>query len=222
MRIWAVKNAWLTVLLCWMVSSSAVAHSEWEDASAVVDSATQQMLTLLNDPTFKDESEHDRLIGELDQVLSPVVDFERIARGVMAKYFRRASADQKQRFVEVFKGTLLKTYAKALTAFEMTRYEIIPNSSVSEKPDKQIVRVDVFGTDDTRYSLVYFMVLTDSEWRLTNVMLDGINLRQIFRNQFADAVNGRQGDIGRVIEDWADLVDGSGDGVVSASAKAGG
>lgn len=205
-RSW--RRGWLALLFV-LLPVGATAQPEWDAASAVVDGATREMVQLLSDPELRDEAHLDRLMAALDGVLSPVVDFDRIARGVMAKYFRRASRDQQQRFAEVFKGTLLKTYAKALSAFEIERYEILPNVKPSDKPDKQVVRVDVFGTSGTRYSLVYFMVDGSRGWRLTNVLLDGINLRQIFRNQFAEAVNGRQGDIDRVIADWAGLVDSS-------------
>ncbi|HEY5716887.1 MAG TPA: ABC transporter substrate-binding protein, partial [Motiliproteus sp.] len=72
----------------------------------------------------------------------------------------------------------------------------------------QLVRVDVFASAGTRYELAYFMVLGEQGWQLTNVILDGINLRQVFRNQFATAVDQR-GDIGAVIDDWAQLVEQS-------------
>ncbi|MCW8885777.1 MAG: ABC transporter substrate-binding protein [Motiliproteus sp.] len=186
------------------------AQASWMEARELVDGATQEMVKLLGDPSLKEESAFPQLFDGVDNVLTPVVDFDRIARGVMAKYYRQANDDQRARFAGVFKNALVKTYAKALAAFSFDRYEIVKNVKPSKKPKKQTVKVDVFGVDGNKYQLIYFVLQGKTgEWKITNVHMDGINLRQIFKNQFAEAVNGRKGDIDQVIEAWADLVDTS-------------
>jgi len=197
-----VRGCAMALLLCWPPLLAA----SWDAARAVVEQATGEMMTLLADPALQGEAHFDRLLVGVDRILTPVVDFDAVARGVMGKHFRRASAAQQQRFVAVFKGTLVKTYAKALAAFQFDRYQVVANPAPSDKPHQQLVRVDVLSTSGTRYELAYFMVRAEDRWRLTNVVLDGINLRQVFRNQFASAVD-QQGDIGAVIDAWSTLVD---------------
>jgi len=199
---YSVRGLCVAWLCCWALSAQA----SWDAARQVVEQATQEMMTLLAKPETQGEANVEQLFAGVDQILTPVVDFNAVARGVMAKHFRRASEVQQQRFAEVFKGTLVKTYAKALAAFQFERYEVVANRAPSPKPEQQLVRVDVFATNGTRYELAYFMVLEEGRWQLTNVILDGINLRQVFRNQFATAVDQR-GDVGVVIDDWAALVD---------------
>ncbi len=198
------KTAVFLLLLLGVVSQS---QASWDEARELVEGATKNMVTLLGDPELKDEAAFPELFGSVDRVLEPVVDFKRIARGVMAKHYRNASSQQREQFADVFKSTLVKTYAKALATFNFQRYEVIENRSPSKKPNKQTVKVDVFGTDGTRYNLVYFVLKGKNGWKITNVHLDGINLRQIFKNQFADVANGHKGDIDKVISEWAALVD---------------
>lgn len=202
------KLGLFSVVVGWLLSWCAMADEPWGEARLVVEQTTQQMMTLLADPQLQDETHFDQLFSQVEQIISPVVDFEAVSRGVMGKHYRRATAVQQQRFAEVFKGTLIKTYSKALAAFQFARYEVVPNRKESDTPSQQLVRVDVFASAGTRYELAYFMVLGEQGWQLTNVILDGINLRQVFRNQFATAVDQR-GDIGAVIDDWAQLVEQS-------------
>ncbi len=197
------------LVCCFLLGIAVPAQASWSEARELVDGATQQMVKLLADPQLTGNDGFSMLLSEVDELLTPVVDFPRISRGVMAKHYRKASKAQRERFSGVFKNTLIRTYAKALAAFNFDRYEIVANKKPSKKPKKQTVKVDVFGTDGTRYSLIYFVLNGKNGWKVTNVHLDGINLRQIFKNQFADAVNGSKGNLDQVIDDWATMSDKS-------------
>ncbi len=181
--------------------------TSWDEAQSVVGRATADMTALLARPELQDQAGFGELYRGVEDILDPVVDFEYISRNVMAKYYRGASQEERARFSSVFRGTLVKTYARALASFNIERYEVVANSRVSTDPDRQIVKVHVYADSGAQYSLVYFMVREERRWKLTNVLLDGINLRQIFRNQFADAVSRHQGSIARVIDDWETLSD---------------
>ena len=43
---------------------------------------------------------------------------------------------------------------------------------------------------------------TSGDWKLINVVMDGINLGKTFRSQFEQAVQKNNGDIDMVIEKW--------------------
>ncbi len=201
------RTRWFILVM--MVCTAARVQASWDDAGAVVSETTLQMQQLLSDQTLSMESEFQRLFEGVDLVLTPVVDFNRISRGVMAKHYRMASEDQRQRFSEVFKGTLIKTYSKALTVFEIADFKLVPNPSPSRKKGREIVRVDVTGSDGKHYLLDYFMVQGDQGWKLANVMIDGINLGQVFKRQFAEALDSNKGDIDLVIEQWSKMTEPS-------------
>eukprot|EP00656_Telonema_subtile_P024134 TRINITY_DN26017_c0_g1_i1.p1 TRINITY_DN26017_c0_g1~~TRINITY_DN26017_c0_g1_i1.p1 ORF type:complete len:100 (+),score=9.98 TRINITY_DN26017_c0_g1_i1:112-411(+) len=88
------------------------------------------------------------------------------------------------------------------------RYEMVPPRKDSPDDSKQIVTVDVFSADGTKYTLVYYMKKEAGEWKLVNAILDGsINIRLSFKNQFADLMERNKGDVGLVISTWKDKVD---------------
>ena len=52
-----------------------------------------------------------KFIKNIDSIMDPVVDFRRIARNVMGKYYKQSSSAQREEFFQVFRSTLLTTYA---------------------------------------------------------------------------------------------------------------
>lgn len=178
-------------------------QASWFEAQAAVDQASSQLMGILDDPAYQ---KIDPLMVEIESILDPVVDFPYISKRVMGKYYRKASAEQQQTFSRAFKNTLIRTYAKSLSGFGIVRYEMAPQGKPSPKPNKQIVSVYVYSANGTKYTLVYYMLKQDDSWKLVNVLVDGINLRLNFKNQFADMVSRTKGNVGQVITDWEALV----------------
>ncbi|WP_231867996.1 MlaC/ttg2D family ABC transporter substrate-binding protein [Neptuniibacter marinus] len=202
-------RTFLAIAFIALLSMSVRAEVDtYNEAGGVIQTATQNVLKLLEREELVEEGQEDQLVAEIDTVLSPIVDFDYISKQVMGKYYRRASKEQRIEFSSVFKTTLLKTYAKALVGFKIDKYEMVPPRKKSPDNNKQIVTVDVFSADGTKYSLVYYMKKEEGAWRLVNAILDGsINIRLSFKNQFADLMERNKGDVGLVISTWKDKVD---------------
>jgi phospholipid transport system substrate-binding protein len=177
----------------------------WQEASGVMEQATRDMLAIVEDETLRQPENLDQMMNEVERVISPVVDFPYIAKRVMGKYYRRASEEEMARFTEVFKTTLLRTFAKAVVGFEFEGYEIVPPDADSPEADKQVVTVNVSSGNGQTYVLVYYMLKQDDRWTLVNVMVDGVNLRLTFKNQFADLYQ-RHDSISAVIDSWESQV----------------
>ncbi len=193
------------MLLLSVQLSPAQAEASWQEASDVVENTTREMLAVIDNETLKQPEQLGELMAEIEKVVAPVVDFPYVARQVMGKYYRRATPEELERFSGVFKTTLLRTYAKAIVGFELVGYQIEQPRGESPEPSKQVVTVSVKSGNGKQYSLVYYMLKRDDRWTLVNVMVDGVNLRLTFRNQFADMYQ-RQNSIGGVIDSWESQV----------------
>lgn len=200
-----MMKQWITAALLAMTMwvHPAGAQASWQEASEVVDAATRDMLSLMaRDELARDENT-EMLMQEIETIISPVVDFPYIAKSVMGKYYRRASDAERARFAEVFKTTLLRTYAKSIAGFELKEYRIQSPAGESPEPEKQVVSVDVISGNGNVYTLVYYMLKQEQRWTLVNVMVDGINLRITFRNQFADLYQQNRS-VAATIDAWAE------------------
>jgi phospholipid transport system substrate-binding protein len=61
----------------------------------------------------------------------------------------------------------------------------------------------VYGEADRVYTIRYQMgQYKDGSWRLRNLIIETINLGEIYRNQFAALASAANDDLDRVIDDW--------------------
>ena len=148
------------------------------------------------------ESDQEKFFSEVDQSLAPFIDFDGFSRGVMAKYYRRANDEQKSRFSETFRTALVKTYSKALVEFDNQEVIVLDNDHKSKRPDRATVDLEVHAKDGTVYPIQYSLALVDDQWKLRNVVINGINIGLQFRGQFANYMQQYRNNIDDVIDNW--------------------
>jgi phospholipid transport system substrate-binding protein len=157
-------------------------------------------------PFYKTQPE--RMTKAVDEILSPIVDIDRIAKLVMAKYYKQATPEQQKYFTAVFKQSLMQTYAKGIANYDDNKIEILPprNGEVID-PEGTPVRMKIFLKDKSAVDVIYTMFQNPaSEWKLQNVTINGINLGLTFRNQFNESMQVNHGDIDKVIAGWSSEV----------------
>ena len=150
-------------------------------------------------------SEPDRVHALVDAALVAAVDYDGIAKSVMASSYKSATAAQRKRFAEVFHISLVKTYTRAMLQFVDYRIGLLPGSAQERRPGKSTVKMQAVGQDGQTYPMEYSVVrMPAGDWRVRNVIVNGINLGLTYRNQFAEALRSpaNKGDIDKVIAGW--------------------
>ena len=172
-------------------------------AHDMVQTATDLLLKKLAEVKHLYAREPVTFYHEVESAMAPYIDFDRFARGVMAKYYRRATPAEREKFRDVFKDDLIRTYAKALVEFDNERIRVIPPAGTKpKKEDKRTVKMEVHSKNGTVYPVDYTALLRDGQWKLINVRVNGINLGLQFKQKFGHAMGSKKGDIGQVIESW--------------------
>jgi phospholipid transport system substrate-binding protein len=194
----------LAILILAMPLSAQITEAE-----ALIQKTTEEMLVLIDEAKVYVDEDPDRFYVVVEQLLEPVIDFPRFARSVMAVHYKGASAEQRDRFTEGFKWSLVRTYALALTEFNDGSVTIIPAERPPRRPDRASVKQEIRSGGEI-YPVVYSLALTkEGEWRLMNMIINGINMGLTYRSQFASAVKDPQygGDMDRVIDGWVESLD---------------
>jgi len=132
-----------------------------------------------------------------------MVGFDFIAKNVMGPaYWRQASLEQREQFLKLFKRSLVETYVKGMSQSLDYQLELLEDESKVFKTQASIVQ-KITGPDSTSM-VVYTLGLGKSGvWKVTNVVLDGVNLGKTFRSQFAQSVKENSGDIAAAIAGWS-------------------
>ena len=148
------------------------------------------------------EENPEEFIKAISFALQPLVDFKRISRNVMGRYYKDANKEQIEKFNKVFKASLLETYSKTLAEFKDE--EILVSSEVkkSSKGNREKVSLQIV-TSTKVYPAIYDMYLNkQGQWKLINIVINGVNLGLTFRNQFYSLMEKEGNNLDVVIEKW--------------------
>ncbi|MDX1297303.1 MAG: ABC transporter substrate-binding protein [Pseudomonas sp.] len=197
----ALRNS---LLVCLAVMSFSLLA-----APAAHDVVQQTTSTLLADlKTNKEQYRTDpgAFYDALNNILGPVVDVDGISRGVMTvRYSRQASPEQMQRFQENFKRSLMQFYGNALLEYNNQDIRVLPVSG-QQDPRRTSVNMEIKDGNGTVYPLSYTMVSQDGTWKMRNVIINGINVGKLFRDQFSQAMQDNRNDLDKVIDNWTETV----------------
>lgn len=142
----------------------------------------------------------------VDEELDAMVDFRRITRAVMGEHFSQANREQRNRFLERFRASLVNTYAAGITMYEGQSYRVLPLEDGDVRGNRARVTMEFETEDGKVLPIAYTMTLTDGQWKVDNVIVNNLNLGRIFQAQFAQDMAENNNDIDVVIEQWsADL-----------------
>lgn len=145
----------------------------------------------------------DELKVLVNENLEEVADFRYIGASVMGSYFRNATPEQRSRFVNVFRQTLIDTYTRGLVTFDYDELRVLDNQRGQRHEDQASVDMEVVANNGQVYPVSYSLRLSDGEWRVVNVIVNGINLGLTFRNQFDQAMRENNRDYDAVIRGWS-------------------
>ncbi len=201
-----IRNGYniLTALVVALLTLATSASAQMNEAEMLVDRTTGEMLTLIDEAKSYVDEDPERFYVAVEALLNPVIDFPRFARSVMAAYYKRATPEQRERFAEGFKWSLVRTYALALTEFNDGGVTVVPSDRPPQRPDRASVKQEIRSSGEI-YPVIYSMSRSpDGEWRVQNIIINGINMGLTYRNQFASAVNDPAygGDMDRIIDGW--------------------
>ncbi len=211
----------LTVLaMVLTLLAPSLASAQAPTAGEALKKTTDEVLSVIEEASDYVKEDPERYYRRVNEVLDDAVDFRGFARGVMGEYAssqryrsldeegRKKLRDQLDRFTEAMRDGLVRTYSRGLLAFGGSRVELDRESSTgSDDPDasratlRQLIYSD--GSSDP-YVVVYQMAKErDGKWLMRNLIVENVNLGQIYRSQFEAAARKFDGDLDKVIDDWA-------------------
>jgi len=193
----ALRNGLLLLLAALPLLANAA-----PSARDVVQQTTDKLLSDLKANKAQYRSNPSAFYDALNGILGPVVDADGISRSIMTvKYSRQATPEQMTRFQENFKRSLIQFYGNALLEYDNQDIRVLP--AKQEDPERTSVGMEV---KDSKGTVSYTMVNIDGQWMLRNVIINGINIGKLFRDQFADAMQKNGNDLNKTIDGWAEIV----------------
>ena len=99
-------------------------------------------------------------LGELealvDRNLDQVADFRYIGASVMGNYFRNATPEQRSRFADVFRQTLIDTYTRGLVTFDYDELRVLDAQQAQRYDDQASVAMEVVANNGQVYPCLLY------------------------------------------------------------------
>lgn len=184
-----------TLVACLFVTLQAVASS---DPAATVNNVANQMIAQLkaHQTTLK---QNPHLVYSLAyKIIVPRANINEMSRRVLpARVWQQASASERAQFAKEFTNMLVRTYASALAEYKDQTLRLFPvrggyEGQSTVKVDSQIIR-----TDGPSIAVSYRLIRAGSDWKMYDLIVEGVSLIESFRSQFADQLS--QGNINSLI-----------------------
>ena len=204
---------WIAALL--LLSTAMQLRAQEPGAHEVVRAATDEVMAVVREARDYADEDPERYYQSVLTVLDPVVDFRGFARGVMGPYAtseryrsldeagREQLRSQLDRFTEVMRDGLVRTYSKGLLAFGGSRIELSDPEEAAPDQRRATVRQLIYSEQTEPYVVMYQMGLDRSgTWKLRNMIIESVNLGEIYRNQFESSARRYEGDLDQVIANW--------------------
>ena len=174
----------------------------------VVEDTSLRVMEVLNENRELYQQDAEAFYNGLNTIMEPVVDFRGIARSVMTvRYSRSASPEQMERFIETFKRSMVQFYGNALLEFDSGKIRVLPPARGSQQTEARAsVDMEVRANNGSVYPVTYTMAHVDGQWKVRNVIVEGINIGLLFRDQFAQAMQTHRNDLDAVIDNWGGVV----------------
>ena len=184
---------------CVLVGSSAMAADNRSPAQNLVMQVTSSVIEVLDSERELLDDNPERVYELADRMVLPYFDFERMARRVLGKRWKKATAEQRTRFVSAFRTLLVRTYSIVLSEYRgqtLTYLDPLPR----KKETEVVIPVDVELTGAQPVRVAYAMHGSGSDWKVFDVAVDGVSLVTNYRSSFRSEIarHGIDGLIARI------------------------
>lgn len=197
---------------------SPTAETPFLSAHAIVSDASERVMRVVESASEYADEDPQRYYDAVHEVLDPVIDYRGFSRSVMGAYAsseryqsmdesgRKELRAQLERFIEVMRKGLIKTYGKGLLAFSGSRIEVNPPTEAEAASSRATVQQLIYSDQPEPYVVTYQMGKNKlGQWKLRNVIIETVNLGEIYKNQFQAAARKHDGDLNAVIDGWTSV-----------------
>jgi phospholipid transport system substrate-binding protein len=129
----------------------------------------------------------------VDQIVLPNFDFERMSMLVLGKNWQRTSDAQKQEFVQVFRDLLVRTYAVAIAKAVLkpgSEVEIEYLPVYADTASRWVTVKTLVKHEGNTFAIDYNVYPTEQrEWKVFNVVVEGISLVTNYRTEFNNDIS---------------------------------
>jgi phospholipid transport system substrate-binding protein len=162
---------------------AAAAPGAAEQPSEVIQTAANGLLKALDTNRQGYRNDAAKRQALVDQYILPHVDTQFAAQLVLGKYWKTATQEQRERFINAFYHSMLNNYGVAIVEFTSNTLKVY-QSRVNPGDQNATVRTEMTRTSGPPISVNYYMHQTPDGWKAWDVVIDGVSYILSYRQDF--------------------------------------
>jgi phospholipid transport system substrate-binding protein len=150
-------------------------------AKATVEGQIGKMLAKMQTPEFK-SLQKDAKVAEIGNIINEVFDWQELSRRTLGREWKKFKPDQQKEFVSLFEELLQNIYADRVLAYTSEKIEFGKETEL--KKGRVEVESYIITKDNKKVPLFYRMTNKSGQWRVYDVVIEGVSMVKNYRGQF--------------------------------------
>jgi phospholipid transport system substrate-binding protein len=176
------RRSVLALLLSAALTAAPAARAD-QTPSQIVDSLANRVIPILQDKSLSSDQKR----GQIEQIAYEAMDFDVLTRLVLARNLSKFSPEQRVQFTAEFKRHLSVTYGRNISNYRNETQKILGERTES-RGDVTVHAKILRGGGVADVIVDYRLRQKDGQWKIIDVIVEGVSLVSNFRSQFQDIV----------------------------------
>ncbi len=182
------RMALASIWVVWILSSVSLSlAAEEEDAltsrpRAIMEETADKVVAIL---ARRDRPAEER-VEAIKEIAYEIFDFQTMSKLVLARNWRKLDSNQRVEFVEEFKRHLSRTYGSRLDRYNQEKVDVY-GSQIEPRNDVTI-KTRILGGEFDGAEVAYRFREREEQWRIIDVVIEGVSLVSNYRSQFAEVL----------------------------------
>jgi phospholipid transport system substrate-binding protein len=187
LKLWPLAVGCVCFLALLPITQRASASAR---PKAVIETGMERVLGLLQSKCSNGQSvavRHHRF--EIEKIVREYFDFREMAMRSLGPNWRQQAPDKQQEFAQLFEGLIFNTYIDRVDTYTCSNEKVLYDNE-SLDGDNAVVRTRITGYKGNKeIPIEYRLRLKDNDWKVYDVVIEGVSLVNNYRQQFASILN---------------------------------
>ncbi|MEO5332768.1 MAG: ABC transporter substrate-binding protein [Magnetococcus sp. YQC-5] len=185
LRRLVIKPVLLLVVLLIPVSLWSVTVAQGSIVGKL-STSVQHALGILKDPELAVPARREERREMLRRIIYQEFDFARMSQSAMGRVWVKFTPGQQQRFIVLFRQLLENTYMNMIERYDGEKVEFVKEMP---KADDLVLVDSIIHAKDRQFKLSYYLHHNGGgEWKVEDVIIEGVSVVTNYRAQFQQAV----------------------------------
>ncbi len=186
-----IKRICTIILMLLLVAPPVFAAAQHSSPGKAAQNAAVQtvkdhlnkVIAVLSDPSLTGEAGKQTKIEKISDISDHLFDFRELSKRSLGIYWRRFTPQQRTEFVTLYKKLLRKTYADRIVSYNNQKIVYGSEYPLTSKTVEVRTAVELKSGN---VAINYRLINEDGQWRVYDVVIEGVSLISNYRAQFRD------------------------------------